>query len=503
MNKALKYTGLILFTLFFIIPVALTLSQSDAEEIRYVFTNSYFKRVMLFTLFQALLSSLLSVLAGLPGAWLIKNRKFAAKKFVTNVYLIPYVLPSVLVVLGFVAVYGNNGLISKIFGIKPDFLYSFKAVLAAHVFYNFPVAVNIISACWLSLDSDTEDFALSTGASKLKVFVKITLPRLMPSIASALTLIFLMCFNSFAIIMVLGGKPELTTTEVEIYRQAAISLNTSRASALVIFSLICSTTVLLLYSLFDRKTVSERALKKDDAFKKPGFLGYLYLVISVTFILLPLAGILIKALNLQNFKIILSDIQAILNTVALAICSSVLGTVLALSIASYLSQEKHLKIFDFASMLSLSVSSVIIGLSYFVVSRYFNFIPKFVLLVISHSMISMPFCLKTILPGFRKLPLSVIENAKSLGASPFSLLKEVKLRALREEIATSLVFGFAISCGEFNSTIMLASSTYKTLPVEIYRLTASYNYSGACALGLVLALICFIANSVKLKILDV
>ena len=136
-----------------------------------------------------------------------------------------FVLPSILVVLGFVIFYGNNGFLNRMLMslLKSDepvvkILYSFRAIILAHAFLNFPVALSLLTGYWSSLSRTAENAAATLGAGKLRIFLTITLSRILPVLLSAALLIFLYCFTSFSIILVLGGGPEYTTLEVEIYR---------------------------------------------------------------------------------------------------------------------------------------------------------------------------------------------------------------------------------------------------------------------------------------------
>ena len=125
-------------------------------------------------------------------------------------------------------------------------LYSFKAIILAHTFYNFPIIMSLVSSYWEHLDANCEAASQTLGANKVQTFLKVTLPRLLPAIISAVSLVFLFCFNSFAIILVLGGGPQYTTMEVEIYRQARMLGNSGVAAA---FSTSSPSSPLFLVSL--------------------------------------------------------------------------------------------------------------------------------------------------------------------------------------------------------------------------------------------------------------
>ncbi len=181
-----------------------------------------------FTLLQATLSTLASLAVALPGAYLIATYSFKGKRMILALSAIPFVIPSILVVLGFVIFFfGNNGFLNRalmtLFQLEEPplkILYSFPAIILAHTFYNFPIIMSLVSSYWEHMDENCEAASWTLGANKVRTFFSITLPRLIPAIVSSASLVFLFCFNSFAIILVLGGGPQFTTMEVEIYRQA-------------------------------------------------------------------------------------------------------------------------------------------------------------------------------------------------------------------------------------------------------------------------------------------
>jgi len=196
-------------------------------------------RVIAFSLFQAFLSAVLSILVGLPGAWLLTHYNFPGQRWFRLLTYLPFILPSILVVLAMVLFFGNNGWINRglmaLFGTEEppvQFLYSLSGILIAHVFYNFPIAMKIIGDQWERISEQYLQAARSLGAGNMKRYFRITLPLLLPSIGSAFVLIFLLCMNSFAIILVLGGGIRYTTIEVLIYQLARIELDFSGAASL-------------------------------------------------------------------------------------------------------------------------------------------------------------------------------------------------------------------------------------------------------------------------------
>lgn len=522
--------GFMVLLVLFLVPVCMTLGQAFVVDggfsfslIASTFTDPYYLRIMAFTLIQALCSTLASLLIGLPGAYLMTTYRFPGKRLLKTLYAIPFVLPSILVVLGFVIFYGNSGFLNKalmaVFGLNEPplrILYSFTAVLLAHAFYNFPVVVSIVGDYWQRLDSSCESAASTLGSKRAKVFKTITLPRLAPSILSAASLVFLFCFTSFAIILVLGGGPALTTTEVEIYRLARISMDTGRACALSLFSMLVAIVAMFVYSAAQRRQNHGEALGNQNAKleRKPRGFGQhlgiiIYLVFSLLFILCPILSIVARSLlgnatrsggltfSLAAYERLFaagsSNLKAVAASVAIALASSLLATAAALRICTSIARSNKAGVAtDVAVMLPMVTSSVIVGLSYFIVSKYMKFMPPFVLVVLAHCVITMPFVVRTILPVYRKIPENLVNASYTLGFGARQTFRKVIRPILMPAMLTGMVFSFAMSMGELNATLLLGTTSMQTIPIQIYRLISSYNYQGACALGCILILVCFV-----------
>lgn len=140
-------------------------------------------------------------------------------------------------------IFGNNGIINRFLmqltgsGTPPlKILYSLKGILLAHGFYNFPVVLRIVASHWEAIPEKQEQAAQLLGAKRSAVFRTITLPQLMPAVVSSMLLVFLFCFSSFAVVMVLGGGPKTTTIEVEIFRLARINLDLRAAGRVALIA---------------------------------------------------------------------------------------------------------------------------------------------------------------------------------------------------------------------------------------------------------------------------
>jgi thiamine transport system permease protein len=537
---ALFLFPLIFLALFFFYPLISILAEGLTDDggaftlshIGAILTDPYSLRIIAFTAEQAFISTLVSVLLGLPGAYLLARYDFRGKSFIKAITTVPFVLPSIIVVLGFVIFFGNNGLLNRavMAALNLDepplkVLYSMKAIILAHTFYNFPICIRLVSAVWSRINPNLEKAGQSLGARGLRLFVRVILPQILPGIMAASALIFIFCFTSFAIILVLGGGPRYTTIEVAIYRFAKVNMDLKSGSALAIIESALSILFMYGYIKLQQKVSFAEKMKLQYERKKlssiltspSGFLAVIYLMITFLVIIAPMLAAFgnsfvwrssragQESFTLEWYRKIIFETRASAFGVSYAkaignslffgfttiMLSLPLGTVIA-----YLTTRKIFPgrgFLEAVSMLPLGISSIILGLGYI---KAYQSLPldisgRWYAIAFAHTIIAYPFVIRSVTAVFRKISPSVIQAALSLGATPWKAFWRVELPLIKSGIIAGATFAFAISVGEINATLMLYNPNLTTLPIAIYRLISSYNYFAACALGSVLMVICF------------
>lgn len=521
-RAVLYFLPILTILLLFYTPVLRVLSKGlNITFLNEVINSNYYKKVITFTLYQAFLSSILSVLIAIPGAYIVTRYKFPGKKLFLSLSSLPFVLPSILTVLGFVLLFGNRGLINtllmRIFSLESpplQILYSLKAVLLAHVFYNFPLAIRIISSLWKKIPYELTEASYSLGSSPLATFRKVTLPHLSNAIITSFTLIFLYCFMSFGIILVLGGGPSLSTIEVEVYRFARVSLNLPKAAFLALIESFITVTILVIYIKLESKR-SElpqgRIIQKDVKLKEL-LLFSIYLIPLFIIILAPVMTIVVnsfitkegftgnKIVSLHWYKSIfgyllnrfsLTALKAIKNSLILGMFTVILCVPLSILVTYNLNKKTILSsIYKILFFLPMGISSIIIGLSYLSVDTIKG---SYAAIIFAHTAISLPISIRSVNNIYKSVNKSLIESSMSLGVSRLKTFISIEVPLIKSGIITASVFTFALSIGEMNASIMLAPPGFVTIPLSIYQLIGSYNYYGACALGSILLVISLIS----------
>ena len=502
------------------------------------FTSLNFSKVwraLWFTFAQAGLSTLITLLIGIPGAWLFARFVFPGKRLLKVLTTLPFILPTVVVAAGFNALLGprgwiNIGLMAVLnLGSPPiQFLNTFGAILTAHVFYNTTILIRVVSNAWSQQNIRLQHAATVLGANPWQVFTEVTLPLLKPSIMAGTLLVFLFNFTSFGVVLMLGG-PRFATIEVEIYIQALHLLNLPMASVLSILQLICTLVITTIHSrLADQRSLAISPPAQVVGAKKPQTIleKIIVIVLVVTLfslLIAPLASLALRSfvklepirgergevqqgLTLQFYRELginrrgdlfyVPPITAARNSLIFASITVVITLIMGLLVAYALRQKAAInKFLDPLLMLPLGASAVTLGLGFIIV---FNRPPfstyRFpILLPLAHSLIALPFIVRTLSPALNNIPGSLRNAARVLGASSYKVWREVDLPLLMPAILISMIFALTISLGEFGASSFLARPEYPTLPVAIFRYISqpgALNYGQALAMSTLLMMVC-------------
>jgi thiamine transport system permease protein len=512
--------GLVVFC--FLLPYAAALSSSFSQGFDYVrsviFEKSDLSRTVLFTLGQAFLSTLLALVLGLPGAYFLGKTESRGKKVLRALTGIPFALPSILVVLGFVLFFGNAGWLNKLIMLMSGkdegpirVLYRPAAIILAHAFYNFPLVIRLVGDSISRIKQAYIPAAENLGASPFKSTVTIILPLIAPTIISASLLIFLYCFTSFAIIQVLGGGPPATTLSVEIYRYANISFDYAHAGIFAAIETFIALIVFLLYMYFDKKSRSiigfsqnirdTNDTQRKEFSRKSRFVFLLYAIVICFFaagpiLSIPLESVLVKlpgrslpAFSLRNWMNTGTLFAALYHSVILAVLAastSVLMGFLAASSYRLLRPHSRLRpILHTGYSIILLSSGVVLGFGWLILYRNIG-IPVFLSLILMHALSGFPFSFFSMLEGLNGISDNTFHAASLAGANRFKQLTSIMLPSMLPRLSSAWAFAFAISMGELNTVLMMGASDWVTLPLYIYRAAGSYRYGAACAGGAIL-----------------
>lgn len=494
-----------------------------------------------FTLWQAALSTVLTMLVGLPAAYIFARFRFPGKSLMQVVTTLPFILPTVVVAAGLNALLGPRGwinlLLMQVFNLSQppvSWLNSLEAILLAHVFYNTTVMIRMVGSAWARLDPRLEQAGRTLGASTLRTLWEITLPLLRPTILAAAVLVFLFDFTSFGVILLLGG-PRFSTVEVEIYIQAMNMFNLPLAGLLSLVQLAFTLLISAVSAWLERgRPVPLMPVLQGQATHAPrtwkewgGVMGMMTFLAGL--LLAPMLGLILRSLvRLQSMpggEIILQPtlayyqelfinrrgglfyvppVAAGLNSLSYALTTVIISLGLGLVAAYALRPDRWRRrttwkqLFSLVLMLPLGASAVTLGLGFLAA---FNGTPLdgrsfYLLIPIAHSLVALPLVVRTLAPALAAIPPSLNYAAATLGASPRRAWLEIEWPVILRAALIGAVFAFTISLGEFGASSFLARPERPTLPVAIFRYLSQpgeLNYGQALAMSTILMLVCAVS----------
>jgi len=531
-GKALIFSLPLLFlVLFYFYPLTGIIRQSffpqgiwDTGKLAGLVGSPTYVRILWFTTWQAALSTFLTLLIALPGAYVFARYRFFGKNLLQALLTLPFVLPTVVTAAAFRALLGSGGLLNTwlMHGFhlsEPPIVIeqSLTFFLLAHIFYNYSLVLRIVGSYWGGLNPNLQAAATTLGASPLQTFYRITLPLLLPAIGSAALLIFLFCFTSFGVVLILGG-PGYATIEVEIYRQAIQLFNLPMAAALSLVQISVNFLLMWLHARLSRKSslAFYGETDNDNGVKAVGLRQNLFLGTNLLTLCLllftPLLALVIRsissedgltfafyqALNTSNSESIffISPLAAIANSIGFALATVPISVLLGLAAAVFLTacRGRWSSFWDAVIMLPLATSAVTLGFGYIITLNRppLNLRDSLALVVIAHTLVAFPFVVRCILPSLRQIPRSVREAAILLGASPGQVFLRIELPIIGRAILVGAIFAFSISMGEFGASAFVTRPHTATMPVAIFRFLSQpgeMNYGQAMAMSTILLLV--------------
>jgi len=476
-------------------------------------------KVIAFSIVQAFLSALISILVGLPGAWLLTHYNFPGQRWFRLLTYLPFILPSILVVLAMVLFFGNNGWINRglMFFLGTEeppvqFLYSLSGILIAHVFYNFPIAMKIIGDQWERISEQYLQAARSLGAGSIKRFFGITFPLLLPSIGSAFVLIFILCMNSFAIILVLGGGIRYTTIEVLIYQLARIELDFSGAGSLAFLQGCLSLVSMVILFRGRNRWVEQKSPVKSwlplklRNYSLKAWFALCWIIFVLIFTLGPLSAIVLDSFRkFENGEWIYTwywydklfswsennyFLLSLWNSLRIGLGSALISSLCGIGLVSLIAYKKggQRRFWEVLTLFPLTLSTVVFGVAWFhfYQGNLVDTVPLIYVVIAMHALLTCPYWIRVVLPTLESIPQKWHIESKMLGGTILEYGFRILWPWLRKTFLIAFFFSFSLSLGELNSTMMIADDSVRTLPLEIYGAISGYRFSYASAVAVIL-----------------
>jgi len=469
--------------------------------------------VLWFTIWQAIVSTVIALALGIPGAYVLYRKTFRGASVIRSLITVPFMLPSLVVAI---AITELGALIG---GLDPV-----VAILLANVFANYAVVVRTVGSQWQTLDAQTDEEAEVAGAGRFSSTFRVALPQLRSSIRSSSAIVLLYCASSYGIVLSLGGG-KVNTLETAISISVLQRLDLQHGSALALLQIAFCLAAFTASRWGGTNPLSfEPNLSKATRLDKRDSPAVAFVIISsAVLVFLPLVLVLAKSFissvgeftfsnfllldsrgsrDLLNITFLEAGFNSIRNVVIATVISFLVGALVSYLLAEH--SRKHVRknkktdvlgiVLDAYFLLPIGVSAVVIGLGYLITltGTLAWLRSSWILVPLVQAMLAIPMVVRVLYPSLLAIDHSAREQAMTDGARKRQVFFYIDLALVKPVLKTAIAFSALVSLGEFGAASLLAYGDQSTVPMLMYQLIArpgNQNYGMALAVATILTLI--------------
>lgn len=466
--------------------------------------------VLWFTLWQAVVSTGICLLIGIPAAYIFYRRSFRGVNLIRSLITVPFMLPSLIVAMAIIEMGRPFG------GFDPV-----VAIILANVFANFAVVVRTVGSQWQTLADNTEEEAELNGSGRLSTALRISLPQLATSIRSSSAIIVLYCASSYGIVLSLGGG-RVNTLETAISVSVLQRLDLQHGATLALLQVAFTIAAFTASRWGGANPLSfEPGHGKARKLDRRDFLAATYtFTITAFLVIIPLVMVFAKAfldgagnLTLDNFLLLdgrgyrdllnISFLEAGFNSLRNLVVSTLIAMFIG-GLASYLLAERTRKrrkrkdpngiVLDAIFLLPIGVSSVVLGLGYLISlnGNLAELRSQWLLVPLVQSVFAVPMVIRVLYPALMSIDSAPREQAMTDGANSLGVFYFIDLALIGPAVKTAVAFSALVSLGEFGVASLLSYGDQSTVPMLLYQLIArpgNNNYEMALAVAAILFVI--------------
>ena len=489
------------------------------------FTKKYYYSALFRSLFVSSVSTVTSLLVGVPIAYLMTRYNVWMKKYIHIFIIMSLMSPPFIGAYSWIMLFGRAGVVTSFFddvlGIALPSIYGKLGIILVFTFKLFPYVYLYTSGAMGSIDSSLEEAAENLGSSKLRRLFTVTIPVIIPSIAAGAIMVFMTSLADFGTPMLLGEGYMVLPVLVYNEYMSEIGGNAYLASALSVIVVLCSTTVLLVQKhLVSKKNYVMTAMRPPQEIQLRGVKRFLatFPVALVTFIgILPQIVVIVTSFikadftgfvggfSLDSYMTIFNRLGTnIKNTFLFSTIAIVFIIIIGMLISYIIVRQKGAagQIMDMLIMFPFVIPGAVLGISLIVA---FNKEPVILtgtaaIMIIAFVVRKLPYTVRSGSAFLQQMDPSVEEASINLGVSPMKTFFTLTARLMAPGILSGGILSWITCINELSSSVMLYGGKTSTISVAIYTEVVRNSYGTAAALATSLTVSTVVSLLIFLKV---
>lgn len=487
------------------------------------------------SVYISIISVICCAVVGVTMAFLLERYEFPGRRLLSILVLVPMALPPLVGVLSFTFLYGESGIFPRFFQHLlaleevPFSLKGIWGVVVVHTFTMYTYFYLTASAAIKGLDPSLEEAATSLGAGRIRVWTKVILPMLTPSIIASSLLVFMVSMASYTAPLMFGVERTMT---MQIYLARTNGNLDMAATQSTILSIVSILFLLIMRWYQNRRNYQNLSkgvsVHRSEVTSKPlktisiilSFAGTLILILPILVLILISFSkdgawtiqILPTDYTLDHYKALFTDERTwrpIWNSIQMGAVATV-GNILFGVAAAYAMVRLSFKgksLLDTLIMIPWALPGTVVAVNLiaaFSTESPFAFnqvlIGTFWILPLAYFVRHLPLVFRSTSASLLQLDQSVEEASRSLGAGWWYTFKRIVLPLTLSGIIAGTLLALVQSIGEFVASILLYSTTTIPLSVAIFQKLYAFKFGTACAYGVLQILLILIVLLISEKL---
>lgn len=466
----------------------------------------------------SIISVICCAVVGVIMAFLLERYDFPGRRLLSILVLVPMALPPLVGVLSFTFLYGESGIFPRLFQQMfqledvPFALKGIWGVIVVHTFTMYTYFYLTASAAIKGLDPSLEEAATSLGASRIRVWRKIILPMLTPSLIASSLLVFMVSMASYTAPLMFGVERTMT---MQIYLSRTNGNLDMAATQSTILSFVSITFLLIMRWYQNRRNYQNLSkgisVHRSEVSSKPlkylavtlSFIGTLILILPILVLILISFSkdgawtiqILPTEYTLDHYKALFTDERTwrpIWNSLQMGFIATV-GNIIFGVAAAYAMVRLSFKgktALDILITIPWALPGTVVAVNLiaaFSTESVFTFnqvlIGSFWILPLAYFIRHLPLVFRSTSASLMQLDQSVEEASRSLGASWWYTFRRIVIPLTLSGVLAGTLLAFVQSIGEFVASILIYNTSTIPLSVAIFQKLYAFKFGTACAYG--------------------
>lgn len=492
----------VFYIVLLIIPIIKMFLFIDKMSILSVLNNPSFKTTLLNSINISSIATLFTLFIAYILAWSIERTRVKFKGIISILLVLPMLIPSISHGMGLIILFGNNGILTKLFNISSS-IYGKWGIVIGSVMYTFPVAFLMFSNVMKYEDSSPYEAAHVLGIPKWRQLTSITFPYLRKPLISIIFATFTMIFTDYGVPIIVGGK--YTTVPVVLYQEVIGQLDFAKGSVYGVLLLIPAGIAFIFDIINSDKSNSSFIINKFDLKKNKirDTFAYVACGITIFLVLLPIVSFIILAFTRNyptdltvTFNNVIKTLNLnggkyLVNSMVIATMVSIIGTLIAF-VTAYMTARMKTRFSLYLHLIAITstaVPGIVLGLAYVLVFKGSIIYGSLAILIMVNLIhfISSPYLM--MYDSLNKLNENLESVGHTLGISRFKIIRDVILPQSKGTIIEVISYFFVNSMMTISAVSFLATTANKPISLMINQFEAQMQLENAAVVSIAILFI--------------